>query len=242
MRHRVNRPFAQVFNPATLSLSGWWRASYASSPWAGVASAGASGGRDLTEATNPPSSGTAVNGFNPADFDGSNDRIDNALDPSDFFGAAAGSCGALIYADAASADGGDTAPYNMPALITDAGEGRLALAYGDSGARFGFFNSTHGTWESLAVACSTGAWHFVQAKYDSTNLHLRVDGGSWSTEAFAFGPTWGVGTFLRVGGNFSPTLFFDGKILEVFTSTVALSNASFDNFRSYFLSRYGLSV
>lgn len=51
------------FDPATLNLSGWWRAggysSAGTATFTGRASAGASGGRDLTEATNKPAASTS---------------------------------------------------------------------------------------------------------------------------------------------------------------------------------------
>jgi hypothetical protein len=52
---------ASSFNPATLSLTGWWSAgNYVSGTYTGSASAGASGGRNLTEATVPPAVASGV--------------------------------------------------------------------------------------------------------------------------------------------------------------------------------------
>lgn len=52
---------ASAYDPADLSLNGWWRDdTYATGTWTGVASAGGSGSRNLTEGTNPPSLLTGV--------------------------------------------------------------------------------------------------------------------------------------------------------------------------------------
>jgi hypothetical protein len=52
---------ASSFNPATLSLTGWWSAgNYVSGTYTGSASAGTSGGRNLTEATVPPAVASGV--------------------------------------------------------------------------------------------------------------------------------------------------------------------------------------
>ena len=77
IRGGVSDPKAvSTLDPATLALTGWWRGSYdGSGTWSGTASAGSSGTRSLVELTNKPSSGTAVNGFNPATFDGVNDKL-----------------------------------------------------------------------------------------------------------------------------------------------------------------------
>ena len=72
--------FGHAF-PLTLPWAGLWRADYAGEPWVGDASDGVSGGRLLTEATNPPGYVIFLNtatekvelvraaGVNPTDFD-----------------------------------------------------------------------------------------------------------------------------------------------------------------------------
>jgi hypothetical protein len=85
--HLVPASGGAVFDPATLSLTGWWRAAYAGSPWAPTASAGTSGtaNRDLgvDSGAATPSVGTALNGLDTADFDGSTQSMadgDSTLD------------------------------------------------------------------------------------------------------------------------------------------------------------------
>lgn len=53
------------FDPTSLVLTGYWRDYTGSPPWVGVASAGVSGGRDLTQSSAPknPTAGSKLNGI-----------------------------------------------------------------------------------------------------------------------------------------------------------------------------------
>lgn len=225
-----------IFDPATLSLTGWWRASFSSSPWAGVASAGSSSGRNLTEATNPPNAGSALNGLTPANFDGSNDRL-NGADADVLVSASTGMIAALFRADTAAADAGAALAYNNPALLTP-NNGGVYLTYSNSGVRLGGFNggAVH---NSLAVAAAAAAWHLVVATWDATTLYLSVDGGSFSTLAHTINVS-AVPTL--VGANYAAGVFFDGQIAELMTGQFAANATIRDNLRSYVNARYGLAI
>lgn len=229
-----------MFDPATLALTGWWRASYAGSPWVPTASAGTSGANgNLTEATNPPATGAAVNGLTSADFDGAASRLGNASTMATLFDAD-GSLAVLFYADTATADSGATNPYTLPQLLGSADD-YICLAFGSGGVRFGFYATAYGTWESAAVTAATGAWHLAQAKFDGANYSVRVDSGAWTTTAHAYSPDLGAGPLI-MGRNGGGTVFFDGRILEAFTSDAALADADFNSIKSYVNSRYALSL
>lgn len=225
-----------AFDPATLTLTGWWRANYGGSPWAGTASAGGSGSQSLSNA-NAPDVGGAVNGFTPADFVPANsDQLTSATAINSLVSEAAGSIVCLFYADAAFADGGAASYYNNPSFFAHQINGYLGLGFSTSGVRFGSFDTTSGSFNSIAVACATGGWHLAQARWNSTTLEVRVDGGSWSTLAKAVTlNTDGI----RVGVSYNVTNFFDGKILELMTAQSRLSDANFDSIRSYMNARYG---
>lgn len=235
----ANKGSGGAFNVASLALTGWWRASYAGSPWVGTASNGTSGSHDLTEATNPPAVGTAVNGLAPADFDGTNDQLSNASPITDFVSASAGSIACLFYADAAFADGGSTAYYNMPGLFMNSVNGYLALTFSTSGVRLGSYDTVSALFDSVAAACGTGAWHLGQGRWDSTTLEVRVDGGAWQT--MAKGVTLNTDG-ISVGTSFSAANFFDGKILELMSAQSRWSDSDFDNIKSYVNARYALSL
>ncbi len=227
--------YEDVFNPATLDLSGWWRASFSESPWVGTASAGSSGSRDLTEATNPPVTGAAVNGLVPADFDGTNDVLTNATAISTLLSASAWSMWALVNLDAINTNNADVW-LNDPILC-------------DTGAFWGVHLKSGGTvhafqWDgaskSVSETISTGAWALVQAKYNGTNLLLRVNSGSWQSAAAGNISTL-TGT-LRAGVTPTGGHALDGRIAEIGIADLVISDADFDNIKSYVNSRYALSL
>lgn len=222
------------FNPATLSLEGWWRPNYGGSPWSGTASAGGSGSRNLTEATNPPSAGTAINGLTPANFDGTNDKIDGA-GWSTFVLNTAGSIIVLFNADTAALV--SLGPFDNPGLVeSNQGDG---VCFSDSG----FGHSFHdGTWHHNVVACATGGWHVGQCKWDASNSYVRVDSGSWTTLGHA-GITDLSGTITRLGATYNLGAFYDGRIAEAMMSKTAFADAVFTSLVSqYFNPTYGLSL
>lgn len=222
-------------DPTTRSWSGYWRADYSASPWVGVATAGASSGRDLTEATNPPTTGTAVNGYVPANFDGTNDLLTADLTADDYVGASAMSVHAVVYIDTAAAPG--TYAFDDACIVVAQYSGIFGLGVSSSGVRFGVY-TTSGYYETAAVALSTGAWHRVQARYDGTNVSVRIDGGSWTNTA-ATDPFAAGGSPMLVGVDIvGTTTFLDGKALEVCVSTTAFSDAVMDDIDAYAVARY----
>jgi hypothetical protein len=231
-----------VFDPATLSLTGWWRASYAGSPWTPTASAGSSGSNgNLAHATNAPDVGAAVNGFTPADFIPANtDRLDNASgNINTFVSSAAGSIWCLFYADAAFTDLGSAQYYQNPSFLVNATDGYLGFGFSTSGVRLGSYSGS--SFDSVAAACATGGWHLAQARWNTTTKEVRVDGGSWQTLAHAVS----IGSLtsgFRVGCNYVVSQLFDGRILDLGTAQSRLSDTNFDDIRSYCNSRYGVAV
>jgi hypothetical protein len=223
------------FDPATLSLTGWWRGSYAGSPWTPTASAGGSGGNgNLAEATNPPATGAAVNGFTPADCDGTNDILTAANQLSTYVTAAAGSIVVLFRADVAAADG---LVYDSPGLVGD--NLGFLLGFTDAGVRPGIYDGS--SWKELSVACSAAAWHAAQFKWSGGTMYCRVDSGAWSS--VAAGSISSVAQPMLGGGqNVNGGDFFNGQIMEVLTASSALSDADMANVVSYFNARYGLSL
>lgn len=224
---------AAPFDPATLVLTGWWRASFTASPWPGTASAGPSAGPSLTEPTNPPTVGTAVNGLTPADFNGTIQRLVNAAAMTSFVSNAAGSIACLFFARTAAADAGAT---NNPSLIGDT-DGRIVLEFSSLGVGLSSYDGA--TFTAVRAACGTGAYHLAQARWNSTTIEVRVDSGAWQTLA----RTVVIATAtVRVGANFALTKFFDGRILDLLTAQSRLDDATFDNIKSYVNSRYALSL
>lgn len=231
-----------AIDPAALSLTGWWRASYAGSPWAGTASAGGSGSRNLTEATNPP--GTAVvGGFTAADADGTNDVLNYTGTLDDLINANAASMWVLFNADTAQADAGAGNRINNTAFLAEGSAGFFSFGFTAGGVHVSWHNA--GAYSELIIACATAGWHLAQFKYDAgqagAQLRLRVDGGAWST-ASAGVLDGGLTNAVKLLQRYFLGNFFDGKILDIGTADSALSDASFDGIRGYCNTRYAVSV
>lgn len=229
-----------IFDPSTLSLTGWWRASYGGTPWSPTSSAGTSGSDGSLTTGVAPSVGTAVNSLTPATFNGTTQYLVNSNAISTFFdpGGAAGSIAILFNASSAASDGG--APYTTnPGLMSSAGGGYLIIGYSTSGLdvaahQFSGYTSLSG------IAAATGAWHLAQIKWDGSSLNARVDSGSWSSTSF--GSIDLMSETLQVGSNLDNTKLLAGSILEVMTAATSLSNTTFDNIKSYMNNRYALSL
>lgn len=228
---------SSVFDPGTLSLTGWWRASYAGPPWLARASAGTSGANgNLVTAGSDPSVGTPVNGLDPADFNGAGNYLTNGTN-NDVFFSGTGSAVFLFNADGPLpvASGTDYADGN---LLTD--PTNAETTFGITSAGFGACIYS-GAYVRLNTACSSGSWHLGQAKWDGVNLKVRVDGGSWSSTACGSWSMVGPGP-VRVGLSYGAPIYFDGKLLEVMLADSALSDSDFNSIKSYINIRYGLAL
>lgn len=230
-----------VFDPATLSATGWYIAnsttgydnSGGSGIWLPVASAGSSGSRNnFTEATNFPGE-TAVNGHTAPDFDGTNDKLDCTSTLDDFINAGAFGCWIFFDADAAPADPGAATRYQAAQMVTDQTDAHFHMGLTTNGVHVS--NDAGATYRQ--VACATGM-HVAQASYTSGgNLSLRVDGGVASTTAGS--NTGALTRAMRLGANYNNTAFFNGRIIEVMFFDAAPSAADEDNYRTYLNARYG---
>jgi hypothetical protein len=231
-----------AFDPATLALSNWQRGSFAASPWAGVASAGASNGRNLTEGTNAPAAGAAVNALTPADFDGTNDKLSSGVTPADLFTDTAYTIILLVYVDAfTTTDPGATAAYAAPGFVDSLGNGAPCAGISGTGAA-GVWRAGHydGAWKSAAVAIATGAWSMLAARYNGTNIQVSLNGGAWTSTAA--GTVASLTGTMVLGMDQSTTIFLDGKVLEVMTADTALVDGDVADIKSYFDDRYALSL
>ena len=228
------------FDAASLQLTGWWRGSSAGSPWAGSPSTGSSGLRNLTEATNPPSAGTAVNGFAPADFDGTNDLMNvSGLTTRNLVSASAGSVAALVNIDAINtsvAIGGLI--WQNDGIISDNGAyWGLMLGGASSNQAQGYVYD--GAFSAAGVTITLATWQFLQMRWDGTRVEMRLNNGSWNTATA--GSMQSTANGLRVGVN-ADTRFFDGRLLELMTADRYVGENDFDRIRGYVNARYALSI
>lgn len=232
-----------VFDPATLSATGWYRADSTtgydngggSGIWLPVASAGSSGSRaNATEATNFPGE-TAVNGHYAPNFDGTNDRLGTTSTLDDFINAGAFGCWILFEADTAPADPGAANRYQAAQLVTDVTDAYFHMGLTANGVHVS--NDAGATYRQ--VACATGV-HLAQASYNGTTLSLRVDGGVASTTGGS--NTAGLTRTMRFGANYANTAFYDGRIIEIMFFDAAPSSTDENNYKSYCNARYALAL
>lgn len=224
-----------AWDPSALTTTGWWRADYAGSPWSDESG----NARHLTEATNAPSVGAAVNGWDPADFDGTNDLLTAPGTLDTYANSGAWTFVFLYYADTVPADPGAGSRYLTESLLSDSGA-YLHIALTDSGVTVEAADGI-GASSTLTRACSTGAYHMICAKYDGADLNLGIDATAYGTpEAYAaLGALTGT---VKIGTNWDGSAFVDGRMAEVIAFDTALSDANRTNLRKYFNTRYGLSL
>lgn len=231
--------YGTAFDPATLPLSGWFRSNYTGSPWSGVASAGSSGSKTLTEATNPPAVGSSSGGYTPASFNGTNQFL---AQPSgtlaDYVAAGSGTIAALI--NPVSIAGGSATGYDNPAIFSETG-GNLSLGLGDATNNKAVAYMFDGGNKQAKVSISPSQWSFLFMTWDGANLKLSINDGTVS-DSLACGNVPGLTSTVRMGRNYQ-NAFANALVHEMFTAPTALSNADRDNLRSYLNARYsGISV
>ncbi|MBS2016462.1 MAG: hypothetical protein JST00_26490 [Deltaproteobacteria bacterium] len=236
----AQRGLSGGFDPSSLALTGWWRASYGGAPWSGTASAGASGARSLTTAGSDPATGAALNGLAGADFDGTANLLTTGLAGSALFAPSALSFWALVDADTVPADPGAGLRWQGSGLIGDSGATYLQVALTAAGATLGVTSS--GAYDEVTTACSTGAPHLVQARFDGTSLSVRVDAGAWQSVPATNGPGATIddlSNVIRVGLQIG---YFDGRMWELGLADSVMSDSAFEQVRSYVNARYALSL
>ncbi len=143
----------------------------------------------------------------------------------------------LFYADAAAADGGNSDSYLNPPIVADATQGAIGIGFTDSGVRA--WHQVGSNYDSVALACSTGAVHIVQVRYDGTTLQTRIDGGSWSNQTRGHVSATALGAQPQFGMNYAGNKFFNGRAWEIMVAPVALSDANLDNIIDYTNATYG---
>ncbi len=231
-----------VFDPATLSLSAWYK-DYAGSPWESAASAGASAtADDLTEGTNPP---TAASGA--ADFDGTNDKLGCASTPyADLTGAI--TFVALVNFDAIANAINGPQPYSDTCLFVDEDGAFGVCVADDTGTKklraFAYTGAAYDIVDITTASFGTGAWKMIFVRYDGGANTFE---GGTNDDALASGSANGSYNFalktMKLGANYlGNSAFLNGKVQELMWSTTALSDDDRDDIRSYFNATYGLSL
>jgi hypothetical protein len=233
----ANTVTVTVFDPATLNASLWLKPTYTASPWTSTASAGASGGRSASEATNPPTTATALNGKVGALFNGTNQLLTASIIESSAFTASAGSVSILYKANSGLSAAGSNA-LNDAGLLQGTG-GYFGIGVNSTGVSVRLDDGASGRNLAAAATHNGSTWNLAQVKWDGTNLKVRVNSGSWVTGTC--GAMGNLTSALKIGVT-GAVYYFPGVIEEVFTSPTTLSDANFDNIKSYVNSTYSLAL
>jgi len=229
---------ASLASPLNLAWTGFWRANFTGSPWPGVASAGSSAGRDLSEAVTPPVGGATQNGYTPADFGGVASLLRTA-DPAEGTYLGATTCTIHAVVEVRSAPAAGTYVFDDPCIIVTESSATIALGVSSSGVSFGVYTSG-GPVQTAYVALSPG-YHRIQARLDGTNASVRVDGGAWTSVAatdIAADPT----NVLLVGADYTGAAqALDAKVLELGVSDQSFSDTELNAVDLAAVVRYGLA-
>jgi hypothetical protein len=233
----------EYFSPAQLSLTGWWRGSYAGAPWAGTASAGASGGVSQATAGSDPTAGTAVNGITPAHSTGAaNQKLYAGATIGTLLPASSYTMITLCKPGAAAAPVGVL--YSDPSPVGDVYDGDVGFAYNTSGFKF-YHCAGASTYQGPAyVATTSGAWHALAGRYDGTTMRFSVDGSADVTLASVNpgGAGWAASELSVFGAYGAAAGTFPGDVLEIITAVSSISDPNWSKIRAYFRTRYGVTV
>lgn len=229
------------FDPAGLSLSGWFRIAFPGVPWPGTASMGSSGDgvHDLNTAGADPTASTALNGFASALFNGTTQYLVGEQNWDQFFGATSGSIVWLANQLSASADAGAGLRINNAGFVAqEGGTTTFNLGYSTSGYTLAVFNSG-ASYDEIVLACATGAYNSGMVTWDGVNVTMRLNSAGITTLA-CDGPTT-TAIAWNVGKNFLSS-FTNMRLAELMTASTALTTPNYTNVKSYFNTRYGLAL
>ena len=226
----------EAFDISALTPSLWCRAPYSGSPWA---SADASS-LNLHHAT-PGTVGSAVNGFAPVDFNGTNQQLVSyntaasaTVNASSIVTTGAGTL--LAFANVRTANAFGTVQGQKGILTRQASNG-FGMTFSSDGLRAYVYDGA--TKEpGSAIAFSTGAWHLFAMRWDGSNMYQSVDAGS-ETSVATTGPTT-LNTPLVAGRGHTNTSSFyaDALALEVLAFASTLSTTDIDKINTVMRCRY----
>ena len=230
----------EYYSPAQEALTMWQRASYTGSPWTANASAGTSAANgSFTEATNPATAGTALNGRTPASFDGTAKLLTSANTLATYVSATAFSVTVLVKPATPVASPTAGAGYNEPAILGESAQGYWYLTYTTGGVKIGHRDTTAGAWVEATQACTSGAWHLVHAWFDGVNISISIDSVAATIVASTNQELAATGA-IRMGKGFSA--FAPCDVAEVIMSATNLGATSRSKLKSYVNTRYALAL
>ena len=238
-------PPPAIYDPAVLSLSGWWR-DYNGAPWIGTASAGTSGdaGKSFDTAGVDPTVGS-IGLYTYANFSGAGKALlATTLTMEDLFTSTEYTQVYLVYMYTLPASAGESTPYSDIPILADTGGGAY---YGSSLSTSGFtgyhLDSTV-SYKGARVALptgNTGFWMMLTSRFDGAILKSSANLGTEATQtklaSLGLGPAP-----VKLGRDIFNVDTFDGRIAEIITAKTYLSDTDLANIKSYFNGRYTLAL
>lgn len=225
---------APPFDPATLPLSLWTRGSYGGAPWDSLPSAGASDTNPLIAGV-AAAVGGAVNGFTPADFNGTSHYLVGTDTTATMIGGTAWTLFALVNFDTLAVDSGVSA--NPPVYSDD--QALVGVEFSDAQSRIWQFNAASSPFNATTSALVAGTWTMVNARWTGSNIQIGLNAAWGATTAIAsLAAATGAAWF---GRNFN-TAYADAKFMEIMVAASSLSDTDTTNVKGYWNSRYALSL
>jgi hypothetical protein len=229
----------EALSIAASTPSLWCSASYPGSPWP---SSDASS-LNLHHATPATVGTTPLNGFDPADFNGTNQQLvsyNTAASATVNASAIISTGGGTLYAFANIRTANAFASVQgQKALITRQASNGLGLTYSSSGLRAYVYDGS--TKEpGSAIAFSTGVPQGFHMRWDGTNMYQGVAAGT-ETSVATTGPST-LTSPMVVGRGHTNTLAFysDSLVYEVLMFSSCLSLATLGKFEKAFRCKYAL--
>lgn len=222
---------------SSMNLSIYLDGSYTASPWVGGVSAGSSGGRNFAEVVNPPSAGSLLNGYRPATFDGTNDRLANATTASNFVTAAYS--GVILINNAAFTTGQGSTVYNEAAIMMDtAGYWGVFTGNDVANGRVKLYHYNGGSIYDQATLTGTGVWTFIKFKYSGTRLFVAVNDNAFGAGVAATTPDVTGGT-LRMGFGTS-NVHINASVMTFLLAPEAWTDQTFADVLDSLRNKYGI--
>ncbi len=223
---------------AAIAWTGWWNGdnyNATSGVASGIASAGASSGRDLSIASNKPTKGNTVNGYNGIIFNGSTNKLANAtLTLGDLVANNANTYFAVINIT----DSAGVGPGAAPCVLTDS-QGYFNIGYEDTTPVVGSYLYS-GSYKAALRTLSLGSVIIVESWHDGTNLKTSVNGGTAAT--IAAGSITSVAFDVLMGVSYDSAYFLHGTIYEFAITNTTLSSGDRTSVRQALATKYGVTL
>jgi hypothetical protein len=232
---RTQTESVDVLDPASLTLSGWFR-DYGGSPWNGTASQGgsSSGVMSWPTGSETPSVGTAVDGHGTMSADGVDDLLrDPTLTMSSYLSSSAYTVVMLVKPKGGATAAAST--YDDQQLFYCGGDA-FGIGWSTSGVRAWHYDGSTFAGTGWA-ACAANQWHIVVVTFGSGTLSVSVDLGPLRTASRGNATLLGgAGAVPRIAK--ANSIFTNMELLELMTATSALSAGTISEIRSYLRARY----